>query len=150
MGQYINDTDLRFNLADQQLEYQSGNQVWLPAAPAATNIPTEKTSTVTSNVGPVLVYTVPTTGMYLIASYIVNTVSGTGGDAVGQTVINYIDPSGPNAMYAAMPSGTNATLLGSSNAPALLVAGATVTYTQGSGVYAGGYATSTSISVAKI
>src|ERR1019366_7532202 len=114
----IKDThDLRFNTYLGQIEYDSGAEIWLPAAPGVANIPTEKASTVSSNVGPVLVYTVPSNGMYLISSYIVNTTSGTGGDAVGQLVINYTDPSGGNAIYASMPSGTNATLLGSSSAP---------------------------------
>ena len=66
---------------------------------------------VSGNIGPVTVFTVPTTGMYLLSSYIVNTVSGTGADAVGQLVVNYTDPSGGNAMYASMPSGTNATFV---------------------------------------
>jgi hypothetical protein len=147
---YIDNSAIRFNTNLNALEYRSDAGVWLPAAPAATNTPVETVSTVSSNVGPVLVYTVPTTGMYLISSYIVNTVSGTGADSEGQLVINYVDPSGSNAMYASMPSGTNATLVGSSSSPVTLVAGSTVTYTQGSGVYAGGLAMSIGVSVVKI
>jgi hypothetical protein len=77
--------------------------------------------------------------MYTISYYIVNTTSGTGGDAVGQLVFNYTDASGGNALYASMPSGTNATLLGNGSAPVYLIAGSTVTSTLGSAVFAGGY-----------
>lgn len=54
------------------------------------------------------------------------------------------------AAYASMPSGTNATLLGNGSVPLQLVAGSTVTYTEGSGVFAGGYVMRLDTSVVKI
>ena len=112
---------------------------FIEAAQASTWIPAAGVSTLVTNIhatfGPVLLYTVPSTGLYNISYYIVNTTSGGGSDAVGQLVFNYTDPSGGNALYASMPSGTNATLLGNGSAPVLLVAGSTVTYTLGSAVF---------------
>lgn len=148
---YVDHEGLRFNTNLNELEYRADSGVWLPAAPSPANIPSEFVSSgVASNVGPVMVYTVPVTGMYMLSSYVVNTTSGSGADSVGQLVINYVDPSGSNTLYANMPTGTNATLLGSTSAPALLVAGSSVTYTEGSGVFAGGLRMSIGVSVVKI
>jgi hypothetical protein len=91
-----------------------------------------------ANFGPTTLFHVTTTGMYQISYYIVNTTGGSGGDAVGQVVFNFVDPSGPNAIYASMPSGIGATLLGNGIRPVLAVAGSDITFTEGSGVFAGG------------
>ena len=92
---------------------------------------------VAADFGPVTLFTVTTPGMYQINNYIVNTTSGSGGDSVGQLVFNFPDSSGGNAIYANMPSGTNATLLGNTTGAFWATAG-NITYTLGSAVFAGG------------
>jgi hypothetical protein len=94
-------------------------------------------SGVSANFGPITLFTVTTPGMYQINNYIVNTTSGSGGDSVGQLVFNFPDSSGGNAIYANMPSGINATLLGNTTGAFWATAG-NITYTLGSAVFAGG------------
>ena len=136
---------VRQNLVNGIVEYFVGSD-WYPSS----NGKNSPLTAVSSNVGPVTVYNVTVSGMYLIGAYIVNTATGSGADAVGQLVINYTDPSGGNALYANMPSGINATLLGSTTAAVYLMAGSSVTYTEGSGVFAGGLIMDVKVSVTKI
>jgi hypothetical protein len=116
-----------------------------PSTEASVNLPH-----VVANFGPTTLFTVPSTGMYQINYYIVNTTSGSGGDSVGQLIFTFVDPSGSNDIYANMPSGTNATLLGNGTAAVFAVAGSNITWTEGSGVFAGGLVMNISASIVSL
>ena len=117
--------------------FPSAAALYSAAFSGAQNVGLDHRTAVAADFGPITLYTVTTPGMYLISNYIVNTTSGGGGDSVGQLVFNYPDSSGGNAIYANMPSGTNATLPGNTSATVWATAGA-ITYTLGSAVFAGG------------
>src|ERR1700690_3062970 len=99
-SQYV----LRVNEISGGLEFGSGTN-WTSVTSIPHSVANVSTSSISANFGPSLLFTVPVTGMYQISYYIVNTVSGTGGDAEGQLVFNYTDASGGNTLYANMPSG---------------------------------------------
>lgn len=92
---------------------------------------------VAANFGPLTLATPSVSGLYRISYYLVCTATGSG-DTPGQLVFNYQDETGPNALYASMPSASNATLLGNGEAPVWCVAGQPVTCTLGSATFATG------------
>jgi hypothetical protein len=125
------------------------NTAYTALQSAVQTVGSDHRSAVAANFGPVTLFTVATPGMYQINYYIVNTTSGSGGDAVGQLVFNFPDSSGGNAAYASMPSGINATLLGNGTVAVYATAG-NITYTLGSAVFAGGLRMEISATVTKL
>ena len=77
-------------------------------------------------------------GMYRINCYIVNTTSGTGGDALPDVFITIADESGANTVYMGQAPGLTAGMNAYTTVPFWCSASTTITYTITGGTYAGG------------
>jgi hypothetical protein len=138
--------DIRFNEAVNQLEYDSGAEVWLPAAPVAPPfVPTGTTvgslsfTNVSADINATTVFTPTVSGMYLYSFYGIPTVNAGSQYGDGPNLyLRWTDEGGAQAyfQFAGNLDGIHSDGANQAALPIWAVAGQPITFNTASGNYA--------------